>query len=236
MQYFLLGIVALAGILMLLPSMATATAVMARAFSLFAGGMMALVGLMLMLRGWAFAGMCVAGAGAYVAMRQMAPGAWWPSGPTTTPRNVSRVTTEHLDVELEHDTGTVRGHVRKGFFAGRDLETMRPVELAHLWADCQFSDPQSAQILEAYLDRVHPTWRNDMARNDGEPRDGGAKPSDEAHMTQEEALDILGLEPGASEEAIRRAHRELMLKLHPDRGGSHVLAAKVNEAKDTLLG
>ena len=103
--------------------------------------------------------------------------------------------------------------------------------LAHLWHDCRFADPQSAQIIETYLDRLHPSWREDLARAEGEHTAGpGGK------MTREQALEILGLAPGAAEADIRRAHRELMMKLHPDHGGSTFLAAKINEAKDVLLG
>jgi hypothetical protein len=143
----------------------------------------------------------------------------------------SRVVTEHLEMELDHASGAMRGRVLKGFFAGRSIEDMKPVELAHLWQDCRYSDPASAQLVEAFLDRIHPSWREDMARTEHEHPRGP-----DGRMTVEEALDILGLAPGADETAIRQAHRELMLKLHPDRGGSTYLAAKINEAKDTLLG
>jgi hypothetical protein len=150
------------------------------------------------------------------------------------------VATDHLEVELDHDTGEVRGRVLKGAFAGRNLEDLTPLEMSRLWQDCRFADPQSAQVLEAALDRTHPSWRDDLARADGEPgagsRGGGSTSSPSGAMTRGQALEVLGLEEGASEDDIRRAHRELMMKLHPDRGGSTYLAAQINEAKDVLLG
>jgi hypothetical protein len=145
------------------------------------------------------------------------------------------VATEYLEVELDHDTGEVRGRVLKGAFAGRNLEDLTPLDMARLWQDCRFADPQSAQILEAALDRTHPSWREDLARADGESAAGSGSGMG-SRMTREQALEVLGLKEGASEVDIRRAHRDLMMKLHPDHGGSTFLAAKINEAKDVLLG
>ncbi|MGI9524450.1 MAG: DnaJ domain-containing protein [Hyphomicrobiaceae bacterium] len=146
-----------------------------------------------------------------------------------TAAQTSSVRTDHLEMELDLESGAMTGRVLKGLFAGREIETLAPAELALIWQDCRFDDPQSAQLIEAYLDRVHPTWREDMAKAQAEVGPGGI-------MTTDEAYEILGLKHGASEDEIRQAHRELMKKLHPDRGGSSYLAMKINEAKDLLLG
>jgi len=142
----------------------------------------------------------------------------------------SRVETEHLEMELDHDTGEMRGCVLKGLFKDRNIAGLTPADMALLWQDCRHTDPQSAQLIEAYLDRVHPSWREDMARGESDMSRGP-----DGRMDVAEALEILGLKPGADAEDIRRAHRNLMLKLHPDRGGSTYLAAKINEAKDVAL-
>ena len=78
--------------------------------------------------------------------------------------------------------------------------------------------------------RVEDTDKND----DSYSRKAAA--SNSSIMTRAQALDVLGLEEGgASEKDIVDAHRRLMQKFHPDRGGNHYLAAQLNRAKDTLL-
>jgi DnaJ homolog subfamily C member 19 len=62
------------------------------------------------------------------------------------------------------------------------------------------------------------------------PRSGGSG------LTRDEAYDVLGLEPGASEQEILAAHRRLMRMAHPDAGGSDWLASRINQARDILLG
>ncbi len=149
-----------------------------------------------------------------------------------TPGSVSRVRSVLLDMELDHDTGEMDGTARAGAFAGRRLNSLDETDLRQLLAECRAGDPDGVRLLEAYLDRRFPRWRDD-------PRDDEAHPAKDTTrsgaMTDEEAYQILGLQPGASLDEIRRAHRSLMKKLHPDQGGSTYLAARVNEAKERLL-
>lgn len=237
MQYFLLGLIALLLVLMASKKFVAANpAALAKNLRLSAGVVALGASGVLLYRGMAHYGLWLAALGAWLLVGR---GRGWPGSWTNRQAasdRVSRVTTDFLEVELEHDSGAMRGRVIKGFFQGRDLETLRPVEVAHLWSDCQFEDPQSAQILEAYLDRIHPTWRDDMARGGGSGDGGGNdRQGGRRTMSVEEARDILGVGADASDDDVRNAHKRLMLKLHPDRGGSHTLAAKVNEAKDVLL-
>jgi hypothetical protein len=150
-----------------------------------------------------------------------------------TPGTSSEVESGWFRMSLDHDTGAMDGVVLQGGHRGRRLSELPADALLTLLADARVDDPESAALLEAYLDRVHPAWRSesDAASGDEAPR---TAPS--GAMSREEAYRILGLQPGASDEQIRDAHRRLMKSNHPDLGGSDYLAAKINEAKERLLG
>ncbi len=155
---------------------------------------------------------------------------WMAGGQSQSRARVSQVETDYLRMSLDHDSGTMTGTVRKGREQGHRLEELDLPRLLALWREVRAEDPASANLLEGYLDRFQADWR-DAAEA---PGDGGPKAS--AGMTVEEAYSILGLKAGASSAEIKDAHRRLMMKLHPDQGGSDVLAAQVNRAKDLLLG
>lgn len=143
----------------------------------------------------------------------------------------SEVSTTYLRMTLEHDTGDMEGTVLAGSLAGRALSTLAMPEFVELWRECQ-AEPQSVQLLAAWADRVRPGWREAAEESVG----GARQDAGGGTMSREEAYDVLGLGPGASDDAIRAAYRKLMAVVHPDRGGSTYLAARINQAKDVLLG
>lgn len=154
--------------------------------------------------------------------------------------NQSHVSSDILDMTLDHDTETMSGRILKGPMEGRELADLSESEFMELLQFCRNHDEDSARLLETYLDRrFGDSWRaDDTAENaEGESGGGGSQSANAGGpLTESEALDILGLEPGASREEIVRAHRRMMQKVHPDRGGSNYLAARINEAKECLLG
>lgn len=143
----------------------------------------------------------------------------------------SSVSARFVHMTLELDTGLMDGEVLEGQHLGKSLSQLSLAELIALLKDWQ-SDQESVALLRAYLDRNHPDWQAQAGA--GESSAGYNKPA-KTGMSAEEARQILGVEAGASREEIINAHRRLMQKLHPDRGGSTYLASKVNQAKDVLL-
>jgi DnaJ domain len=142
----------------------------------------------------------------------------------------SRVRTAFFEMELDHDSGAMRGRVLAGRHQGDALDALDLPTLLDLFGEI---DRDSRDLLAAYLDRREPGWRQ-HAQGDA-AAGSGSRPAGSGKMTEEEAYQILGIQPGASADDISRAHRTLMKKLHPDQGGTTYLAARVNEAKDVLL-
>ena len=140
----------------------------------------------------------------------------------------STLETRFLRVSLDISTGNLEGEVLEGAFEGQFLSKMTLDNLLRLLKECS-TDPRSAALLAAYLDRHHGGWR--AQTSSGGPRES----TSEQGMSADEARDILGLEGEASDDEVTQAHRRLIHKLHPDRGGSTYLATKINQAKDCLL-
>jgi len=157
-----------------------------------------------------------------------------PSGGFSTPGTGQRteVHTQFLQAWIDHGTGDVGGTVLSGRFAGRTLDSLADGELLDFHGECS-ADADSRRVLESYLDRrLSADWRNA-----GQPPPHGSAPrGPRGDMTREEALAVLGLAEGASEDEIKAAHRRLIQRMHPDVGGTADLAARINRAKDVLLG
>jgi len=147
---------------------------------------------------------------------------------TQAKNQTSTIRTQFLEMELHHDSGDMDGKVLKGAFAGSRLSELSLEQLIKLGKDCQV-EADSMQILEAYLDRMHDGWRQNY-----ESESATSANMAEAEMTRELALEVLGLSGEVTEDDIVKAHRRLMQKLHPDRGGTDYLAKKINAARDYL--
>lgn len=154
----------------------------------------------------------------------------WRRKPLEAPEEVV-VETRFLRMRLNQTTGEISGEVLAGALAGRQLYDLSPGELRGLYGELLQADAESARLLGAYLERVMGDSWHTESNKDSRGTDSSAS----GGMSRAEALAILGLKEGAGRAAIVDAHRRLMQKMHPDRGGSDYLAAKINQAKDVLL-
>lgn len=151
-----------------------------------------------------------------------------------TSASTSQIETTLLKMSLDRASGDVDGLVKTGEFAGKMLSALTQIQLFRLVNEAQAEDLQSVALLEAYLDRRFPDWR--QAADDFSDADARqtSTPGNQP-MTAAKAYAVLGLEPGASEDDIKAAHRRLMRSAHPDHGGSDELARQINAARDFLL-
>jgi DnaJ-domain-containing protein 1 len=152
--------------------------------------------------------------------------------------NVSKIRSRFLAMELDHDTGSLDGRVLDGRFAGADLLDLDEAQTRNL-IDEIGGDADSVNLLESWLDTNRAGWREYFAGQDGANGQGAGSSGGESSRSADpvaEAYAVLGLKAGASDQDIRKAHRDLMKGVHPDRGGSEFLAARINEARDLLLG
>jgi hypothetical protein len=232
MAYLFAGIAILVVLLLLARAfVATNPRSLVRALRYIVGiGMMAFGGVLVLGRRWELGVPLIAAGFSAVTLGRIGPIDL--GGSTKTPGSRSRVRSTYLDMELDHDTGAMSGRVTGGTYDGRRLDDLDEDDLRKLYREVAI-DPESVSLLEAYLDRRFPGGREDF---EGDPAAGAGGATNAGPMTDEEAYQILGLAPGASEAEIRTAHRNLMKRVHPDQGGSTFLAAKINEAKDRLLG
>jgi len=159
---------------------------------------------------------------------------WLPFGPAglsarsqKSGGKTSQVRSAYFEMELDHDSGDMRGRVVAGLHQGAALERLNVKTLVGMLGEV---DEESRALLVAYLDRRDPSW-SEHAQGDAATGRGATS---SGKMSEQEAYQILGLEAGASANDISHAHRSLMKKFHPDQGGSTYLAARINEAKDVL--
>lgn len=149
--------------------------------------------------------------------------------------NQSTVNARFVRMTLDHRSGEIGGEVLEGQYKGRHFHELSKEQIIMLYQECVAVDGESASLVEVYLDRIYgqewqseANYQNHHHQQQSNNNHGGA-------MNTEEAYQILGLSPAASKRDIIDAHRRLIQKLHPDRGGSDYLAAKINKAKDILL-
>jgi hypothetical protein len=140
----------------------------------------------------------------------------------TTP---SQFRSQFLVITINFSSGSVDGEVIAGEHEGKRLNELSPAELKKLSEQYKQTDKESFILLQAFM------LRSGSSSNHS---DSQYKPSNLSDVPNDQAYEILGLPKSASKDEVVKAHKRLMQRIHPDRGGSDYLAAKINAAKDQL--
>ncbi len=138
----------------------------------------------------------------------------------------SQFRTQFLVISMNFTTGSVEGEIISGDYNGKKLSELSQDELKQLSQQYKTADKESYVLLQAYLIRSGSS--NDQAYQQYNPDNFN-------QLSEAEAYEILGLTNTASKDEVVKAHKRLMQRMHPDRGGSDYLAAKINAAKDQLV-
>lgn len=141
----------------------------------------------------------------------------------TTP---SQFKTSFLIVTINFANGSIDGEVISGNYEGKRLSELSADELKELSQQYKQTDRESFILLQAYMIR---------SGSSSNQSDSQFKSNSFSVISNDEAYNILGLPTSASQEDIIKTHKRLMQRIHPDRGGSDYLAAKINAAKDQLI-
>ncbi len=144
----------------------------------------------------------------------------------------SSMRARYVSLQIDMLSGALQGEVLEGEFAGQKLQILSREQLLSLLRDCQQHDAPSAALLVAYLDREKSGWKDD---DDGAYKEQASRPGSDSVMGVQQAREILGVDDEAGRKVVIKAHKQLMQKMHPDRGGSVYLAGQINKARDVLL-
>lgn len=153
-----------------------------------------------------------------------------PAGPGS-----SKIRTVTLAATLDPLSGRIDGEILSGDYTGQKLSAMDIADLKTYYQFCATQDPEALRVVEAYVQREFPDQFQKGGWTESRHHSSGSGTASESAMSVSEAREILGVNEGASKQEITYAHRKLMAKLHPDKGGSTFLATRVNLAKDTLI-
>jgi len=137
----------------------------------------------------------------------------------------AKISSGFIEITIEPSNGNIDGTVLQGRFTDKKLSELSEQELEELAQDCQ-DDAKARRLLTAF--RLRNQKRQQQHTQ--------PPPPTYAQMGRKEALAILGLSEDCDKADIVKAHKKLIQKMHPDRGGSDFLAAQINQAKDTLIG